>query len=275
MTLPASGQISLNQVNVELGYSGTAQIAMAGGPVRTLFGVPSGEIGMDDGYGKSNWSPSGTLISQNFTGNASTTGTAISAQAGDIVIAANGALTTGTTTLAPGFTVIHSYTATVQWNTGSPTYKSRGCLQYKILTGNETHIVHNVSSSQTVFQQYRFANPISSVSVAQQNPAGTSSNGAYGNAAYTHSARTSQPEGVLRVVCFIGYGAASLNSSPGFGISNIDTGFSVNDTTTLGSQYSRMLSASSFGSTYMYSDVNASMQNAFRGLGVAATLVLT
>tara|TARA_R110000803_G_scaffold61711_2_gene121707 strand:- start:318 stop:1142 length:825 start_codon:yes stop_codon:yes gene_type:complete len=274
MTLPASGQISLNQVNVELGYSGTAQIDMGSSAVRGLFGVASGAIDMADGYGKANWAPSGTLISQNFTGNASTTGTAISAQAGDIVIAANGALTTGTTTLAPGFTVIHSYTSTVQWNSGSAAYKTRGCLQYKILTGNETHIVHNVSSSQTVFQQYRFANPISSVSVAQQNPAGTSST-TYGNAAYTHSARTVQPEGVLRVVCFMGYGAGSLNTSPGYGISNIDTGFSVNDTTTLGSNYARMLSASSFGSTYMYSDVVTGTVNAFRGLGVAATLVLT
>jgi hypothetical protein len=58
MTLPASGQITLNQVNVELGNSGTAQIGMNDAAVRGLFGIASGEIEMSDGYGKSaaSWS---------------------------------------------------------------------------------------------------------------------------------------------------------------------------------------------------------------------------
>ncbi len=54
MTLPSSGQITLNQVNVELGNSGTAQIDMNSAAVRTLFGVASGQIAMSNGYGKSN-----------------------------------------------------------------------------------------------------------------------------------------------------------------------------------------------------------------------------
>ena len=54
MTLPASGAISLNNVNVELGLSGTTTISMNQASVRTLFGVPSGAIAMSDGYGKSN-----------------------------------------------------------------------------------------------------------------------------------------------------------------------------------------------------------------------------
>ena len=54
MALPASGQISLNDVNVELGNSGTAQIDMNSAAVRGLFGIPSGEIEMSDGYGKAN-----------------------------------------------------------------------------------------------------------------------------------------------------------------------------------------------------------------------------
>jgi len=53
MALPASGQITLNQVNVELGLSGTAQIGMNDAAVRGLFGIASGEIEMSDGYGKS------------------------------------------------------------------------------------------------------------------------------------------------------------------------------------------------------------------------------
>lgn len=54
MALPSSGQITLNQVNVELGLSGTAQISMNDSAVRTLFDVSSGEIEMSDGYGKAN-----------------------------------------------------------------------------------------------------------------------------------------------------------------------------------------------------------------------------
>lgn len=54
MALPSSGPISLNNVNVELGLSGTTSINMNQASVRTLFGVPSGTIRMSDGYGKSN-----------------------------------------------------------------------------------------------------------------------------------------------------------------------------------------------------------------------------
>jgi len=54
MALPASGQITLNQVNVELGNSGTAQIDMGGAAVRGLFDVATGQITMANGYGKSN-----------------------------------------------------------------------------------------------------------------------------------------------------------------------------------------------------------------------------
>jgi hypothetical protein len=54
MALPSSGNsISLNQVNIELGLSGTAQISLNDAAVRSLFGVASGQISMSDGYGKS------------------------------------------------------------------------------------------------------------------------------------------------------------------------------------------------------------------------------
>ena len=53
MALPASGQITLNQVNVELGLSGTAQIGLGDSAVRGLFGVATGQITMSDGYGAS------------------------------------------------------------------------------------------------------------------------------------------------------------------------------------------------------------------------------
>lgn len=53
MALPASGAISLNQVNVELGSAGTTSINMNSAAVRGLFGVASGAISMSNGYGKS------------------------------------------------------------------------------------------------------------------------------------------------------------------------------------------------------------------------------
>lgn len=53
MALPVSGAISLNDVNVELGNTATAQIDMNSAAVRGLFGIASGAISMSDGYGKS------------------------------------------------------------------------------------------------------------------------------------------------------------------------------------------------------------------------------
>ena len=55
MALPAAGNsISLQQVNVELGDTGTDEIAMDDSDVRGLFDVASGAIDMSDGFGKSN-----------------------------------------------------------------------------------------------------------------------------------------------------------------------------------------------------------------------------
>jgi hypothetical protein len=54
MTLPVSGAISLNNVNVELGRSGTQIISLGETAVRNLAGVPSGAISMNNLYGKSN-----------------------------------------------------------------------------------------------------------------------------------------------------------------------------------------------------------------------------
>jgi hypothetical protein len=67
MALPSSGAISLNNVNVELGLSGTTSINMNQASVRTLFGVASGVISMSNGYGKSNRVTSSATISANTT----------------------------------------------------------------------------------------------------------------------------------------------------------------------------------------------------------------
>ena len=53
MALQTSGDISLNDVNVELGVGGTSIIGMNDANVRSLFQVVSGAISMSDGYGRS------------------------------------------------------------------------------------------------------------------------------------------------------------------------------------------------------------------------------
>lgn len=54
MTLPASGAISFNAINVELGVSGTTQASLGQTSYRTLAGVASGQISMSNFYGKAN-----------------------------------------------------------------------------------------------------------------------------------------------------------------------------------------------------------------------------
>lgn len=54
MTLPLSGAISFNNINVELGVSGTTQASLGQTSYRNLAGVPSGQISMSNFYGKAN-----------------------------------------------------------------------------------------------------------------------------------------------------------------------------------------------------------------------------
>jgi hypothetical protein len=54
MTLPASGAISFNAINVELGQAGTTSANINQASYRTLAGVPSGTIALSNFYGKSN-----------------------------------------------------------------------------------------------------------------------------------------------------------------------------------------------------------------------------
>ena len=73
MTLPTSGNPpSFSQVNVELGYSSTAQISMNCTAFRTLFRVSSGAIGMSSGFGKSKTSVPGAPTIGTATATSST-----------------------------------------------------------------------------------------------------------------------------------------------------------------------------------------------------------
>ena len=63
MTLPASGAISFNAINVELCRAGGAQLSLNDSAVRTLFGQASGAICMNTGHGKSNTSVPGAPTS--------------------------------------------------------------------------------------------------------------------------------------------------------------------------------------------------------------------
>jgi hypothetical protein len=55
MTLPASGSINMNQVNVELGNAGTTAISLGQSTVRALAGIPSGAISLNSLHGKSSY----------------------------------------------------------------------------------------------------------------------------------------------------------------------------------------------------------------------------
>jgi hypothetical protein len=88
MTLPASGAISFNNINVELCRAGGAQLSLNDSSVRTLFGQASGAVCMNTGHGKSNTSVPGAPT----IGSASSTGTT-SASVSFSAPASNGGLT--------------------------------------------------------------------------------------------------------------------------------------------------------------------------------------
>ena len=57
MTLPVSGAISFNAINVELGVAGTTSASLDQASYRNLAGVPSGAISLSNFYGKANAFP--------------------------------------------------------------------------------------------------------------------------------------------------------------------------------------------------------------------------
>jgi hypothetical protein len=108
MTLPASGAISFNAINVELGVAGTTTANINQATYRTLAGVPSGTIALSNFYGKSNRAAVSYTYSSNTT-NASLNITSLSGYAAgtsDVTITINsGVYVYSTSTGTPGLTL--------------------------------------------------------------------------------------------------------------------------------------------------------------------------
>jgi len=108
MALPASGAISLSAVNTELALSSTAQITMNDAAVRSLFGVASGAITMNNGYGKSNRTPLSVTYSTNTTDaslNIAALGGYVSGKTDVTVTVNSGIYVYGSSTGTPGLTI--------------------------------------------------------------------------------------------------------------------------------------------------------------------------
>jgi len=113
MTLPSSGLITLGAVNTELGNSSTATITLNDSVVRTLFGLSSGLITLNDGHGKSNAITVSYLVVAGGGGGGCECGPGAGA----------GGLLASTATLTPGTT----YSITVgSGGAGGTSYGSNG-----------------------------------------------------------------------------------------------------------------------------------------------------
>jgi len=110
MTLPVSGAISFNNINVELGVSGTTQASLGQATYRTLAGVASGAISMSNFYGKAN--QFSFTISSNQT-NANLRSLAVAAgwnQASKVVATINGGIyISSNSTGTPALTINGSF----------------------------------------------------------------------------------------------------------------------------------------------------------------------
>ena len=115
MTLPLSGPISLNAVNVELSLTGTTLISLGQASVRTLAGVASGAIALSNLYGKSNRTPINVTISSSTQNYVANTAKAPGYVAGlsDVIFTINAGVVIGSDN--PGF---YAFFVDTSWSAG-------------------------------------------------------------------------------------------------------------------------------------------------------------
>ena len=115
MTLPVSGAISFNNINVELGVSGTTQASLGQTSYRTLAGVASGAISMSNFYGKANQFAF-TISTNQTNANLATLATAAGWNGSSKVVAtiASGVYISSNSTGTPALTVSGSFPGGVE-----------------------------------------------------------------------------------------------------------------------------------------------------------------
>tara|TARA_R110000823_G_scaffold312302_1_gene438874 strand:- start:236 stop:1147 length:912 start_codon:yes stop_codon:yes gene_type:complete len=161
MTLPSSGQITLNQVNVELDNSGTAQIGMGDTAVRDLFGIASGEIEMSDGYGKSSQilptqtyvaATDGNVSMTSSSGNGQLTFSGWSPQSGDLLVVVGTNHAYGGLQVSQGITSIMNQ----KGSTWYPPYNFIGSLAvgYRICDGTESNTINAIRGGSSPYSTF-------------------------------------------------------------------------------------------------------------------------
>ena len=148
MALPASGQITLDQIHVEAGGSTGTEAKMNDTDIRTLAGISSGQIAFSDLHGKSagiTLKSYGMVINTNTNSTSYSGSLSASVAVGDMIVIAK---TTGYGDYAFGSTTIQgtnatSITSNRVWS--SPTY---GLFQFMRHTATSSASSISVSCSE-------------------------------------------------------------------------------------------------------------------------------
>lgn len=161
MTLPV-GTISLNDVNVELGLSGTTTISMNQTSVRTLAGVPSGQISMSNLQGKSNVVvPAGLIVPLYNTSSTPSGWSDFTAPNGRLIVGAGSSYSSGSTGGSSTATISGTTSSTGAHNpTSSLTGETPGssppeCGAWTNSAGAHTHTFSSSVSTTDAYKTFK------------------------------------------------------------------------------------------------------------------------